>query len=241
MNRVHLLVTRPQPECERTAAELRSRGHEVTVVPLLRIEAVAQAHLGAGPWAAVLFTSANAVRAIGHNRRFKELAALPAYVVGARTRAAAEAAGFAAVTSADGDVDDLMSLILAQPPAPNLPLLYLAGSDRAGDLAEALQPHGLQVETAVVYRSVMVADLRPDVRAALAAGRIDAVLHYSARTAEAFLAAATTPGLTDTSTRIRHLCLSAQVAAPLLAAGAQAVEVASEPNELALFECIRRP
>jgi uroporphyrinogen-III synthase len=86
-----------------------------------------------------------------------------------------------------------------------------------------------------------VADLRPDVRAALAAGRIDAVLHYSVRTAEAFLAAATTPGLTDTSTRIRHLCLSAQVAAPLLAAGAQAVEVASEPNEPALFECIRRP
>jgi uroporphyrinogen-III synthase len=138
-------------------------------------------------------------------------------------------------------VDDLMSLILAQPPASNLPLLYLAGSERAGDVAAALQPHGLQVETTIVYRTVMVADLRPDLRAALAAGRIDAVLHYSARTAEAFLAATAAAGLTDTSTRIRHLCLSAQVAAPLLAAGAQAVEVASEPNEPALFECIRRP
>ena len=44
----------------------------------------------------------------------------------------AMAAGFAPVLSADGDVDDLIALVAAQPPAANLPLLYLAGSDRAG-------------------------------------------------------------------------------------------------------------
>jgi uroporphyrinogen-III synthase len=31
------LVTRPQPEAERTAARLRARGHEVLLLPLLRI------------------------------------------------------------------------------------------------------------------------------------------------------------------------------------------------------------
>ncbi len=123
----------------------------------------------------------------------------------------------------------------------NLPLLYLAGSDRAGDLAGSVQSRGLQVETAVVYRSVMVADLRPDVRADLAGGRIDAVLHYSARSAAAFVAAALTAGIKDSVIRIRHLCLSPQVAAPLVDAGAEAVTVASEPSETALFECIGRP
>jgi uroporphyrinogen-III synthase len=235
---VRLLVTRPEPECERTAALLRSRGHEVLVLPLLRIEAAGQAQLGAGPWGAVLFTSANAVRAIAAHRRFREVAGLPAYVVGAHTGAAAAAAGFAPVISAAGDVDDLVSLVVAQPPTTALALLYLAGSDVSGDLAGSLRSRGLQVETAVVYRSVMVADLRPDVRAALAAGRIDAVLHYSARSAAAFVAAVKAAGIDDSVTRIKHLCLSSQVAAPLVAAGATAVVVAGEPNEQALLACI---
>jgi uroporphyrinogen-III synthase len=237
---MRILVTRPEPDCQHTAALLRARGHEVLLLPMLRIEAMGQAHLGAGPWAAVLFTSANAVRAITAHRRIGELVRLPAYAVGSRTRAAAANAGFASVISADGDVDDLISLVAAQPPAADLPLLYLAGSDLAGDLAGSLQSRGLRVETTIVYRSVLVADLRSDVRAALADGRIDAVLHYSARTAAAFVAAVTAAKITDLSFRIRHLCLSAQVAAPLAEAGAKTIEVAREPNEHALFECLDR-
>jgi uroporphyrinogen-III synthase len=237
---VRLLVTRPESECEQTAALLRSRGHEVLVLPLLQIESVTDAELGAGPWAAVLFTSANAVRAIANHRRFGEIATLPAYVVGRRTQAEAAAAGFASVMSADGDVNDLARLIASNPSVADLPLLYSAGEQRAGDLAEALQLLGLRVETAIVYRSAMVTDLTPNVRAALGAGTVDAVLHYSARTAAAFVAAVTTAGVRDLSIQIQHLCLSTQVAAPLAAAGAKAVAIAAEPNEQALLALIGR-
>ena len=240
MSDMRLLVTRPEPDNERTAALLRVRGHDVMVLPLLRIEAMGQAQFGQGPWAAVLLTSANAARAIASHRRHKELIGLPAYTVGARTRTAATAAGFAPVLSADGDVDGLIALVAAQPPAANLPLLYLAGSDRAGDVSASLQSRGLHVETAVVYRSVIVADLRPEIRAALTAGRIEAVLHYSARSASAFMAAALTAGIKYSVIKIKHLCLSSQVAAPLVEAGAEAVVVASGPTEAALFECIDR-
>ena len=275
---MRLLVTRPEPDCERTAALLRSRGHEVLLAPLLQIEPVADADLGVGPWAAVLFTSANAIRAIAAHGRFSELVDLPTYVVGHRTQAAAVAAGFASIMSAEGDVNDLARLIASKPPVAdlalmgakvrpnsaanssppscgegvtaalpkftpppvNLPLLYCAGEERAGDLAGALQLRGLRVETAIVYRSVMATELTSDTRAALAAGTIDAVLHYSARTAAAFMVAVTTAGVRDLSIQIRHLCLSAQVAAPLAAAGVKTVEVASEPNEQALLTCIGR-
>jgi uroporphyrinogen-III synthase len=239
---------------------------------LLRIEPVIDAGLGTGPWAAVLFTSANAVRAIVRHRRFRELAGLPAYVVGPRTQAAAVAAGFAPVMSANADVNALAALIAANPPvnasvlpkapaaissplpqekkgvgiaqthsspaAVNLPLLYCAGEDQAGDLAGALRMRGLHVETVCVYRAAMVADLAPDVRAAFAGDAVDAVLHYSARTAAAFVAAATAAGIRDLSIRARHLCLSPQVAAPLAAAGATAVDIAGAPNEQALFALI---
>jgi uroporphyrinogen-III synthase len=236
---MRLLVTRPEPDGQRTAALLRARGHDVLVVPMLRIEAIARPQLGVGPWGAVLFTSANAVRAVSTHDAFRALAGallkLPAYVVGARTRAGAVAAGFSPVISADGNADDLAALVAAQSPRGDLPLLHVAGSDVAGDLAGALQAHGLRVETAIVYRSVMVADLRPDARAALTAGEVDAVLHYSARSATAFLHAAVAAGIGDLVLSVRHLCLSPQVAAPLVEAGARAVVVAQAPNEDALF------
>jgi len=209
-------------------------------MPLLQIEPIRHAELGAGPWAAVLFTSANAVRAVAAHRGFSELADLPVFTVGRRTQAAAAAAGFTLIISADGDVNALVSLVASKPPVANFPLLYCAGEDRAGDLADALQLHGLRVETALVYRASMVAELTPDVRAAFAAGAIDAVLHYSARTAAAFVAATTAAGIRDLSIQARHLCLSAQVAAPLAAAGAKAIEVASEANEQALVALIGR-
>ncbi len=84
-------------------------------MPLLRVEPIADAELGAGPWAAVLFTSANAVRAVAAHRRFGELADLPVYTVGRRTQAAAAAAGFVSIVSADGDVNALVRLIASRP------------------------------------------------------------------------------------------------------------------------------
>lgn len=234
---MRLLVTRPEPDCNRTAAALRARGHEVLVLPLLRIEAVSDAELGAGPWGAVLFTSANAVQAVAAHRRFGELTAAPAYVVGARTRTAAVTAGFAEVRSAGGDIAALVRLIVAVPPPPGPPLLYLAGQDRAGDLAGALGAHGWRVETVVIYRTAMTTELPPDICAALAAGEIDAVLHYSARTAAAYVAAAAPAGI-ENFRKPRHFCLSAAVAAPLAAAHAGIIQVAGAPNEQALLALI---
>lgn len=232
-----LLVTRAEAEGARTAARLRERGHEVLEQALLRIEPLTDTDLPEGPWTAVLFTSANAVRAVARHPRFGELAGLPAFTVGRRTQVAAAAAGFDPVASADGDVTRLAGLV-AGSAGPGEALLYCVGEDRSGDLAATLAARGLAVETACVYRAAMVSDLAPAVRAALAAGAVEAVLHYSARTAAAFVTAVTAAGVRDLSMAARHLCLSAQVAAPLARAGATAIEVAAEPSERALFALI---
>jgi uroporphyrinogen-III synthase len=238
---VRLLVTRPEPEGGLTAARLRARGHEAVLAPLLRIEPVTDAVFGAGPWAGVVFTSANAVRAIAAHRRFGALAVLPAYAVGARTREAATAAGFSDVASAEGDVDDLAGLIAAKTGDVDLPLIYFAGSDRAGDLAGAMGRAGRAVETVIAYRAVIVGDFEAGVRVAIAGGGIDGVLHYSARTANAFIAAANAAGIMDSAMKIRHFCLSSQAAAPLAAAGAAAVDIAGAPNEAALLALVDMP
>ena len=234
---VRVLVTRPEPDAERTAGALRARGHVVVVAPLMRIEAVADAEIGNGPWAAILITSANAARAIAAHRRFAELRALPVFVVGQHSAEATRAAGFAGAISADGDGADLARLV-AERLKPGMPLLYLAGADRSGDLAGALGACGFAVRTAVVYRAVALGVVPREATDALAGG-IDAVLHFSRRSAEAYVNAAHGSGLDERALiKPAHLCLSAQVAEPLARAGAADIRIPTKPVEAALLALI---
>jgi uroporphyrinogen-III synthase len=61
------------------------------------------------------------------------------------------------------------------------------------------------------------------------------VLHFSARSAEAYLDCAAHGGIRADALAPVHYCLSRQVAAPLAAAGAAAVRVAPRPDEAALL------
>jgi uroporphyrinogen-III synthase len=230
---MRLLVTRPAPDNASTAEALRARGHDVMLAPVLRVAPEANADLGVGPWAAVLITSANAARAVADHPRKEICLRVPAFAVGRRSAEAARAAGFVEVVSADGDASDLARLVAAR--APNHPLLWLAGEDRAGDLAGALAPHGIAVHTVTIYRAVAETALPAEVRDALAGGALDGVLHYSRRSADAFEAISMAAGINLKSLPTKHYCLSAQVAAPLRQLGVDTVLVAARPEEAALL------
>lgn len=232
---MHIAITRPQEDSERTAATLRARGHEVLIAPLLRVEPVKTA-LRAN-WGAVIVTSANAAAAIASHPAHRDMIKLPLFAVGRRSADAARAAGFTDVTAAGGDLRDLLRTLVAQRPDTKAPLLYLAGEDRAGDLIGDLAVRGIAAELAVVYRAAM-APFPPELIAALKAGEIDAVLHFSKRSAESYLSGAGQAGVTDKALAVRQLCLSAQVAEPLTAAGAARVGIAATPDEAALIALI---
>jgi uroporphyrinogen-III synthase len=234
-----VLVTRPEPENERTAALLRQRGHDVVLAPLLRMEPV-EASLGGGPWVAVVITSINAARAIASHPQLGRIKSLPLFAVGRRSADAARAAGFGDVASAEGDAADLVRLISGRLPHTELPLLYLAGEERAADIAAELVPEGLVVHTAVVYRAAKVTSFPRDALAELTAGTVEGVLHFSRRSAEAYLACAEAAGLLTAALAPSQFCLSRQVAEPLAAAGVPNVRVAARPNERALLELVRR-
>ena len=233
---MRLLLTRPQADAERTAAELRARGHDVIVAPLLRIEPLPDAAIGAGPWTAILLTSANAATAMAAHPGAAALRALPVFATGRQSAAAMAVAGFADVTSAEGNVNDLAAFVAAhlKPPAR---LLYLAGEDRAGDLAGDLAARGFAVDTVVVYQAVAAEELPPAATAALRSG-LDGVLHFSRRSAEAYIAAARRGGLSAAAIKPVHFCLSAQVAEPLARAGAADVRIAARPTAAALTALI---
>ncbi len=236
---MRLLVTRPERDAQRTAAALCARGHQVRIAPLLKIEAIAGADLGAAPWGALLMTSANAARAIAGHPRLAELRSLPVLAVGRRTAEAARAAGFADVTSADGSAGDLARLVTGRFSA-GVPLLYLAGTDRARDLASDLAPHRIAVRTVEIYRALAAEEFPPEIVAALRAGDVEGVLHFSRRSAEIFVQCAERAGVVAAALRPVQFCISAQAAEPLARAGAGAgkIRIAAQPEEDALVALI---
>ena len=239
---MRILVTRPEPDNAATADALRRRGYEVLLAPLLQFEALPVRHDDGVRYAGVIATSANALRAIRSHPLSGQLIELPVYTVGRRTAEAARTAGFANVMSADGDVSTLQKLIVDTMPKRDrrLPLLYLAGSDIAGDIVTGLAGAGIVATPLVVYRMIPLADLSDGVRTAFAAQTIDAVLHYSARSAAAFVVAVRGAALEIAALAVPQVCLSEAVARILREAGATRLVVAEKPQETAVLDALDR-
>jgi uroporphyrinogen-III synthase len=229
---MRVVLTRPQDDSERSAAAVRARGHEALIAPLMTVETV-KTELRSN-WGAVIITSANAALALADHPAGGELIKLPLYAVGRRSAEAARKVGFTNIISSGGDLDDLLRTISARRPDAKAPLLYLAGEDRSGDLIGDLAVHGIAAELAVIYCAAS-APFPDKLIAALTQGTVDAVLHYSKRSAENYLNGAKKAGIESQSLRPRHFCLSSQVAAPLIRAGVGRLDVARRPDETALI------
>jgi uroporphyrinogen-III synthase len=239
-----ILVTRPHPDDEATAAALRAKGFEVLRAPMLRFEPVAFHDDLDARYGAVIVTSANALRGIEPRVAGSRLLKLPLFAVGEHTAIAARSAGFSHVIAANGDAAGLRDSVLASARTRELkkasPLLYLAGADLARDLAGELGERGFNVVTHTTYRMIPLSSLPRDVCDAFAASRIEAVLHYSRRSARAFLDAARAAGVEISALAVLQCCLSDAVGSIVRDAGAAQVMVARSPDENALFEALGR-
>jgi uroporphyrinogen-III synthase len=243
-----ILVTRPRPDDEATAAGLRARGFEVLLAPMLRFEPVAfdddENFDEDARYGAVIVTSANALRGIAAQLKASQWLKLPLFAVGEHTAAAARTIGFETVIPATGGAAGLRDLVLASVKAKTLkktsPLLYLAGADLARDLAGELGERGFTVVTQTTYRMVPLSGLPRETCEAFAANRIEAVLHYSRRSARAFLESVRAAGVEISALAIPQCCISAAVASVVRDAGATRVMAAASPDENAVFELLDR-
>jgi uroporphyrinogen-III synthase len=238
-----VLVTRPEPHAAATAARLAAMGHAPVLAPMLHVVPRRDVQIGLGDVAAIALTSRTAVAATAALARGRaDLAPLyriPVFTVGAATAEAARAAGFEQVLSADGAVPDLVRLIRLHLRPADGAVLHLAGEARAGEVAEPLYRAGYSSGVSVVYEAVQVERLPDSVAGDLAAGRLDAVLIYSARTAEALVGAVERADLMPALARLPCLGLSAAALAPLAEAGLPDLRAAAAPNENALFALLQ--
>lgn len=204
-----VLVTRPAEDAGPLAARLEALGYEPVLEPMLTIRLIDGPVPMLDDVQALVFTSANGVRAYAGRTDRRDR---PVYAVGGATAAAAAAIGFARVRSAGGDVYALARLIAAEAVPQQGLLLHVAGTAVAGDLAGLLAGQGFRVRKEALYDAVPVDRIGAGARAALTAGGLRAVLFFSPRTARSFVRLLAEDALPDHMRTVDALCLSPAVA-----------------------------
>ena len=232
-----VLVTRPRDDAAGLVAALEQRGLDVLSQPMLEIDFGDETPPDLEGRQALLFTSANGVRAFARTSDRRDL---PVFAVGDATAATARRSGFAAVESAQGNVDDLAGLVQRTCDQAAGPLLHVAGSAVAGDLAGQLHDAGFNVERVQLYSARTAEALDRRVQSAIAGGNIEYALFFSPRSAATFVSLTQAAEVSAACAKIKAVCLSAAVAEALSPIGWRAVIVAPAPTQEALLECLDR-
>jgi uroporphyrinogen-III synthase len=238
-----ILVTRPEPDGSRLGERLEAAGHEPVLEPLMSVGYLE----GEGDLAAdfkqaqaIAFTSANGVRALMRSigARVFEGRDLPVFAVGAATAAAAKREGFTRVHEAGGDVSHLAARIGTMLEPEDGPILHIAGSVVAGDLAGSLASFGFHIERRVLYDTSAAQALRPEVISAITDGSLGGVVVYSPRTGRILVNLVGEAGLAAKMAALTCYCLSDNVADAVAPLPFGECLVAQTPDEDALLDLL---
>jgi len=228
-----VLVTRPRQDAEKTAAALRSRGHDAVLAPLLDIQFRDGPEIALDGVQAVLLTSANGARALAHRTARRDV---PVFAVGAQSAEAARQAGFKSVRSADGDARVLAEAVPRWAKVGDGALLHASGAQTAGNLAARLRASGFTVRAETLYEAVPAARLPAVAADALASGDLEGVMFFSPRSARIFSDLVGKAGLGRACGQLVAFGISEACAEALKDLPFRAIRVAARPDQDALLD-----
>lgn len=225
-----VLVTRPQPGADETAARLLAMGLSPVVMPLTRIVPLpVSTRVDPASFDAVAITSVNAVR----HAPADSLASLthkPVFAVGDASASAAREAGFVNVQSAAGTARELAALMLRGLGA-GARVIHPVGRERTPGFVEALSAGGISLTALEVYGADAI-DFTPQALSDIAeGGAIWGALALSPRAGKLLAGIAARPELAQTLSSASFFCISQNAAAPFDSLAAGRVFVSDEPTE----------
>ena len=146
---MHILLTRPLEDCSEMILKFQSLGHQVSHLPLIRIEKVNYEEINFSDYGGIVFTSANAVRFLNTEKLDKNI---KCFCVGNATEKKARSFGFQNTTAAEGNVTNLKELIIQSYESKNKELLYFSSETILVDLDQQLLSEGFRVKRIINYR-----------------------------------------------------------------------------------------
>ena len=181
---MHILLTRPLEDCSEMIVKFKSLGHQVSNLPLLKIDKINYDELNFSDFEAIIFTSANAVKFLDTKKIDKNLLC---FCVGNATEKKVRSVGFQNVITAEGNVENLKELILQNFDKKNGKIIYVSGEKISIDLDQQLLKEGYNVKRIINYRTSHNEKFDKNFIEALKSNMPDIVYIYSQNSASSFL------------------------------------------------------
>jgi len=232
---MRILVTRPQEDAAEISRTLEAMGHSVIAAPLLRIEFYDGPEISLDGVQAILATSANGVRAIARRTPRRDV---PLFAVGPQTEAEARTAGFVCIRNANGDGAALARATAQWSKPEGGALLHAAGAEAPKLLVAALEKSGFTVHREILYEAQAAKCLPGAAAEALKNGALDAVMHFSSRSAKIFADCVTREGLAASCEALLAFCISEATRQSLSPLHFREIRVARALNQQALLELL---
>lgn len=248
---VRVVVTRPRRQAGELAAALSARGAQAILLPIIRIEAVAdmsaldeglrEAGRGAFDW--LVFTSANAVEVCAGRMselglRNGLLASIDVAVVGGATAAAAAAAGFSVRLVSEIPTAEGLSAALTRIVASGERVLFPRSAIGRDTLPRQLQWAGIEVVSVDAYSTEPETDVDGDALELVRRGEIDLMTFSSPSSVRGLIEL-----LGKDAAAVQHVpvvCPGPATAEAAKDAGFAAVVSARDPGAQAMAEAVAR-
>ena len=227
------LVTRPGEDGEALAKALEEIGIDTDREPLMSVKIVKGDDVELDGVQAVLLTSSNGVRALAERSPRRDI---PVFAVGDATAKTARGHGFKQVHSASGDAGALAKLAVELLEPERGPLVHVAGTEVAGDLAGELTKAGFRCRREVLYETPPARALSAAAIAKLKGGEIDTVLLFSPRSATIFCELVRKARLLRACRQITIVGLSRAVGDAVEEVKWERIAIAAAPPQDALIE-----
>lgn len=232
-----ILITRPEADARPVADLLESLGYDCLIEPLLSIRYFDPDLPDMDGIQAVLFTSANGVRAF---TRLSDRRDIRVLAVGSGTARCARESGFTAVDAAGGDVDRLAALARERLDPSAGPLFHAAGSVVAGDLKGHLEAEGFEVLRLPLYEAVTSNAFSEPCARAIRDGNIDAALIFSPRTGRTFATLVRKASLENALDGTVCIALSRNVEEAVGGLQWKGIHTAETPSQEQLIKALRK-
>jgi len=145
---MHILLTRPLEDSHELILRFKKLGHDISHLPLIKIEKKDHEKLNFSNYKGIIFTSSNSINFLDTKLIDKNI---NCFCVGSATEKKARSNGFLNVYSANGSVSNLKELILQNYNSSNGKLLYVSGEIISTNLDKELILEGYSIKRIINY------------------------------------------------------------------------------------------
>ena len=181
---MHILLTRPLDDCSEMILKFKMLGHKVSHLPLLSIKQITHEKIDFQDFKAIVFTSANSLRFLNIKKLNKNIYC---FCVGEVTENEVKKKGFQNIISANGNVNNLLEVILQNFKSTQGKLLYISGETISFELDEYLRKKNYNIDRLINYKTKHIEIFDNSLIDELKKQIPDIVYIYSENSARSFL------------------------------------------------------